>query len=105
MLLDMNFHVLEAENASQALEIAERDATPIDLLLTDVVMPRINGWVLAETLSRTRPEIKVVYMSGYPDGVIAKHGLLKPGTPILRKPFSREELERRIEELAVTVSR
>jgi two-component system, cell cycle sensor histidine kinase and response regulator CckA len=101
MLMEMGLTVLEAENANQAIEIAERTETPIDLLLTDVVMPGISGWTLAETLFAKRPEMKVLYMSGYPDGIIAKHGLLKPGISVLRKPFTRDELTRRVEEVAI----
>jgi len=101
MLLDMGLAVLEAENAAQAIEIAERTQSPIDVLLTDVVMPGMSGWTLAETLTAMRPEMKVLYMSGYPDGIIAKHGLLKPGISVLRKPFTRDELTRRVEDVAV----
>ena len=71
------------------------------MLLTDVVMPGMSGWTLAETLTAMRPEMKVLYMSGYPDGIIAKHGLLKPGISVLRKPFTRDELTRRVEDVAV----
>ena len=79
MLTDMGLTVLEAENGFQAIEIAKRTETPIDLLLTDVVMPGMSGWALAETLSSQRPEMRVLYMSGYPDGVIAKHGIARAG--------------------------
>ena len=72
MLTDMGLTVLEAENGLQAIEMAERTESPIDLLLTDIVMPGMSGWALAETLSSLRPEMRVLYMSGYPDGVIAE---------------------------------
>ena len=104
MLLEMGLTVLEAENGSQAIELAKRTETPIDLLLTDVVMPGMSGWTLAETLSPLRPEMRVLYMSGYPDGVIARQGVTEAGITILHKPFTRDELTRRVEEVAIGVA-
>jgi CheY-like chemotaxis protein len=104
MLLEMGLTVLEAENAFQAIEIAKQTETPIDLLLTDVIMPGMSGWTLAEMLSPQRPEMRVLYMSGYPDGVIAKHGVTEAGISILRKPFTRDELMRRVEDVAIGVA-
>jgi CheY-like chemotaxis protein len=104
MLLEAALTVLEAENGLQAIEIEKRTETPIDLLLTDVIMPGMSGWALAEALSAQRPGMKVLYMSGYPDGVIASHGFVEAGVSILRKPFTREELILRIEDAAVGVA-
>jgi two-component system, cell cycle sensor histidine kinase and response regulator CckA len=104
MLTEMGLTVLEAESGFQAIEIAKRIETPIDLLLTDIVMPGMSGWALAETLSSLRPEMRVLYMSGYPDGVVARHGLTEAGITILHKPFTREELTRRVEDIAVSVA-
>ncbi|MBZ5698326.1 MAG: PAS domain S-box protein [Acidobacteriia bacterium] len=104
MLQEMGLTVLEAENAFQAIEIAKRTETPIDLLLTDVIMPGMSGWALAEMLSPQRPEMRVLYMSGYPDGVIAKHGVTEAGISILRKPFTRDELTRWVEDVAIGVA-
>jgi two-component system cell cycle sensor histidine kinase/response regulator CckA len=101
MLLEIGVTVLEAENAFQAIEIAKRAETHIDLLLTDVVMPGMNGWALADRLSPQRPEMKVLFMSGYPDGEIAKHGTVGAGITILRKPFTKEELARNVEAMTV----
>ncbi len=70
MLMEAGLTVLEAENGLQAIEIEKRTDSPIDLLLTDVIMPGMSGWALAEALSVQRPGMKVLYMSGYPDGVI-----------------------------------
>ena len=103
MLLDMGLTVLEAEGASQAIEIAKKTEANIDLLLTDVVMPGLSGWALAETLSPQHPLMKIIYMSGYPDGVIEKNGPSRAGISILRKPFTRDELLRRIEDAALGV--
>jgi two-component system cell cycle sensor histidine kinase/response regulator CckA len=104
MLTEIGLTVLEAESGFQATEIAKRTETPIDLLLTDIVMPGMSGWALAETLSSLRPEMRVLYMSGYPDGVVARHGLTEAGITILHKPFTREELTRRVEDVAISVA-
>jgi PAS domain S-box-containing protein len=104
MLKEVGLTVLEAENGLQAIEMAERTESPIDLLLTDIVMPGMSGWALAETLSSLRPEMRVLYMSGYPDGVIARHGIARPGITILQKPFTSEELTRRVEEVTIGVA-
>lgn len=104
MLTEMGLTVLEAENGFQAIEIAKRTGTPIDLLLTDIVVPGMSGWALAETLSSLRPEMKVLYMSGYPDGVVARNGITDTAITILHKPFTREELTRRVEDTALSVA-
>jgi two-component system, cell cycle sensor histidine kinase and response regulator CckA len=102
-LLDAGFTVLEAKDALEAIEIAKQSATHIDLLLTDVIMPRMSGRALAEALSPRRPEMRVIYMSGYSDGVIARHGVVEAELTILRKPFSRDELMRSVEDVAIGV--
>lgn len=84
------FCVLSAPNGEAALEIAARHTGPFDLLLTDVVMPGINGRVLAEQLSMRQPGLKVLFMSGYTDSFIAGHGVLQKGTNLLHKPFTEE---------------
>jgi PAS domain S-box-containing protein len=104
MLLEMGLTVLEAEDASHAIEIAKRADTHIDLLLTDVIMPGMRGWALADTLSPQHPEMRILYMSGYPDGVIEKNGDARTGISILRKPFTQEELMQRIEDAAIGVA-
>lgn len=92
------YRVLEAENARRALRLAETFPDPIDLLVTDVVMPKLNGDELASRLKKIRPNLKVMFMSGYADSVIAEHGVLEPGTPFLQKPFSLEELASKVRE-------
>jgi two-component system cell cycle sensor histidine kinase/response regulator CckA len=104
MLLDMGHTVLEAKDAFQAIEIAKQTETPIDLLLTDVVMPGMSGRSLAETLSPQRPGMRVLYMSGYSDGVMANHGVPEAGISILRKPFTTDELTRLIEDVTAGVA-
>ena len=93
------FHVLSAPSGEEALEVATRHARPFDLLLTDVVMPGMNGRVLAERLSARRPRLKVLYMSGYTDSFIAGHGVLQQGVNLLHKPFTEEILVRKVREV------
>jgi two-component system, cell cycle sensor histidine kinase and response regulator CckA len=104
MLTEIGLTVLEADSALQAIEIAKVTETPINLLLTDVIMPGMSGCVLADILSPQRPEMRVLYMSGYPDGEIARHGVAGPGTPILRKPFTRDDLARVLEDMTIGVA-
>jgi two-component system, cell cycle sensor histidine kinase and response regulator CckA len=105
MLNEIGCTVLEANDPAHALEIARQTKTAIDLLLTDVVMPGMSGRAVAEKLCPTRPEMRVLYMSGYTDGAIAPHGVLEPGISILRKPFTRDELARRLDEVLAGVTR
>ena len=86
------FRVLSAPSGEAALEIAAHHSGNFDLLLTDVVMPGMNGRVLAEQLSIRQPGLKVLFMSGYTDSFIAGHGVLQEGTNLLHKPFTEEIL-------------
>jgi two-component system, cell cycle sensor histidine kinase and response regulator CckA len=97
-LKSQGYAVIEACDAAAALALAAKSEGKIDLLLTDVVMPGMSGRTLAEKLGALRPDMKILYMSGYPDGAIVTHGVLNPGMFILRKPFTRDELLRRVEE-------
>jgi CheY-like chemotaxis protein len=98
-LKENGYRVMAAADGSEAQQVAAQISGPIDLLLTDVVMPGINGRVLAERLSPSHPGMKVLYMSGYTDSFIAGHGVLEPGTHLLRKPFTEEVLIRKVREL------
>ncbi len=82
------YTVIEAEDGHTALELAAMHDGPIHLLMTDVVMPGINGRELAERVARLRPEIRVLYMSGYTDQVIVHQGVLESGAVLLQKPFT-----------------
>jgi len=82
------YRVLVAAGGAEALDLAERYAGPIHLLLTDVVMPGMNGRELMRRLAPLRPDLRVLYMSGYADEAVAQHGVLDPGTAFLQKPFT-----------------
>jgi CheY-like chemotaxis protein len=98
LLEGCGYTVLDAREGNHALEISQQFAGPIHLLLTDVVMPGMNGRVLAKQLAEQRPEMKVVYMSGYTGQTIDARGSLDPGSIFLQKPFTREELARKVRE-------
>jgi CheY-like chemotaxis protein len=93
------FRVFSAEDGESALEVVARFGGTFDLLLTDVVMPGMNGRVLAEQLLPRQPGMKVLYMSGYTDSFIAGHGVLDAGTHLLHKPFTEEILIRKVREV------
>jgi two-component system, cell cycle sensor histidine kinase and response regulator CckA len=93
------YHILEASDAPKALKVAEEFAGRIDLLLTDIVMPGgMSGCELAEKLSQSRPEMSLLYMSGYPYETIASKGLLPNGVRFLEKSFSANVLCERVRE-------
>jgi YesN/AraC family two-component response regulator len=79
-----------------ALEVAAGFKGPIHLLLTDVVMPDLSGRDLAQRLQAARPEMKVVFMSGYTDDAVVRHGILEEGIAYLQKPFTPASLARKV---------
>jgi PAS domain S-box-containing protein len=99
-ILEANgYLVLEASGGAEALMICRTHKAPIQLLMTDVVMPQMNGRELAEHLAALRPELKVLYMSGYTDDAIVHHGVLDAGIAFLEKPFTAKALTHRVREL------
>jgi two-component system cell cycle sensor histidine kinase/response regulator CckA len=93
------YRVFPADSGEDALEVSTRTGCALDLLLTDVVMPGMNGRVLAEHLLAGQRGMKVLYMSGYTDSFIAGHGVLDPGTHLLHKPFTEEVFLRKVREV------
>jgi CheY-like chemotaxis protein len=98
-LRSYGYSVFRAANGDEALSIASERAEPIHLLLTDVMMPGINGRILAERLRLSMPETKVLYMSGHPDAAIGGRGILEPDVAFIRKPFRPETLASKVREV------
>jgi PAS domain S-box-containing protein len=96
MLSKYGYRVIEAENVVQAVDIASDGGRQIDLLVTDVVMPDANGFELAKAVRKLRPDVKVLYMSGYADSHLARNSELD--APLIQKPFSASSLTRKVRE-------
>ncbi|HXF12529.1 MAG TPA: response regulator, partial [Terriglobales bacterium] len=96
------FVVLEAQDASVALQISHSYPGPIHLLLTDVIMPGMNGRVLAERIAALRPETRILYMSGYTENAIGHNGVLDAGIILLQKPFTLPALKAKVREVLDT---
>jgi two-component system, cell cycle sensor histidine kinase and response regulator CckA len=102
MLRRLGYTVIVASTPGEAIELARGHAGAIDLLLTDVVMPEMNGRDLAKSLVSLRPGLKRLFMSGYTADVIAHHGVLDDGVHFLQKPFSLETLAAKLREVLDT---
>jgi CheY-like chemotaxis protein len=99
MLQQRGYTVLDANGGDQALDIAESHLAAIHLLLTDVVMPNMNGRVLAERLTAVRPDTRVLFMSGYSDDAVLRAGIHTAGVRFIQKPFSMEGLGAKLLEI------
>src|SRR2546427_612620 len=93
------YQVMVARDGSEALALASRHAGQIHLLVSDVIMPDMNGRVLSQRLTQVRPTIKTLYLSGYTDDAILHHGVLEEGVAFLQKPFSLGALARKVREV------
>jgi two-component system cell cycle sensor histidine kinase/response regulator CckA len=96
------YKVLEAANGGDALLLCERHKGPIHLMITDVVMPQMSGRELAEHMGTLRPEMRVLYMSGYTDDAILPHGMSDGGAFFIQKPFTPDALVRKVREVLNT---
>ncbi len=97
-LRQAGYTVLEVKNGKEAIALLARAQAPVDLLLTDVIMPGMNGRVVAELAQSIQPGLRVLYMSGYTDDAILRHGVLEAGVAFLEKPFMPATLRRKVRE-------
>ena len=97
-LQNQGYTVLEAADGAAAIAICSRHAGPIHLLLTDVVMPGMNGRELARRICAMRPETKVLFMSGYSENTVAQDGLVEEPIALLQKPFALSALGFKVRE-------
>lgn len=100
-LHELGYEVLAADGGEEALQLLKGHPGPIHVAITDIIMPKMNGRDLAKRLLTLRPEMRVLYMSGYTDDETARYGVLAPGTPFLQKPFSPRMLAEKIREILV----
>jgi two-component system cell cycle sensor histidine kinase/response regulator CckA len=96
VLLGCGYRVLEAGHGEEAVRLAEQGGTPIDLLVTDVVMPQLGGRALTDRLRQLHPRLKVLYLSGYTDDAVVRHGVLEREVAFLQKPFSPAALAQKV---------
>lgn len=99
MLAESGYTVLEAADGETALSLATSHTEPIDLLLTDVIMPQISGREVAERLLTQLPHLRVLFMSGYMDDAVVRHGILAAEVDFLAKPFSGNALLVKVREV------
>jgi CheY-like chemotaxis protein len=103
ILRSLGYRVLEAPDGDEGLRVFGAHAAEIDMLLTDVVLPgKVRGREMAERITAIRPEVKVLFMSGYTENSIVHHGRLDDGVQLLGKPFKREQLARKVAEMLGT---
>ena len=99
MLATLGYHVLEARDGQDAVRVLQRDARRIQAVLTDVAMPGLGGRQLGETIARCWPEVRVLYMSGFPAQRVVAEGAIDATKPFMQKPFTEEQLGRKVREL------
>jgi CheY-like chemotaxis protein len=99
ILTQQGYTVLEAKNGPEALRLCQGYSGPLDLLATDVVMPRMSGLRLADRLRAVRPQVKVLFISGYPDGALGEDGMQASDIVLLAKPFAPAILSRKVREV------
>jgi len=99
ILTTLGYHVLEARSGQEAVRLLRRGAHRINGVLTDVAMPGIGGRELGETITRCWPQVRVLYMSGFAAMRMVNEGELDPSQPFIQKPFTSEQLGRKMREL------
>jgi CheY-like chemotaxis protein len=91
--------ILQASGGEEALALARREEAPIDLLLTDIVMPAMSGVELADRLERECPGVRILFMTGYAEEVVVNEGILGKHRECIGKPFTREQITKRVRKL------
>jgi len=104
MLEGLGYVVLAAPSPSEAIRVSEKHAGRIDLLISDVVMPKMNGRRLADRLMEMRPKIKTLFVSGYTADAIAHRGVIEDGVHFLQKPFSLRDLAIKVRQMLESAS-
>ena len=98
ILRKIGYSVVLAESPMEALAVFEKEASSIDLVITDVIMPQMSGTELVAKISKIKPEVRVLFMSGYTENVIVRQGVLKEGIHFVQKPFSMKDFARKVRE-------
>ena len=98
-LQSFGYAVIAVPDGKAAVSLYANRKTPIDLVVTDVVMPDMSGRVLAETLRESSPDLKVLFVSGYTDDAVVRHGILQANVEFLQKPFTPDALARKVREV------
>ncbi|MEJ5273333.1 MAG: response regulator [Spirochaetota bacterium] len=101
MLKKLGYKVIIAESPQDALRIIEEENLKPDCILTDLIMPQMNGKELAERIKLKLPDVKVLYMSGYTDNVIVHHGILDKNVNFIQKPFLINELSQKLKQIFI----
>jgi two-component system, cell cycle sensor histidine kinase and response regulator CckA len=99
ILITQGYMAVEAKGGDEAVRMLQRNAHRIDGVLTDLAMPGLDGRRLGETIARCWPKLRVLYMSGFPVNRMVSEGALDPSQPFLQKPFTSEQLARKVREL------
>ncbi len=96
-ILQMNgYEVIEASNGVDAISVFDAQKKPVDLVVTDLIMPQMGGRDLAKHVTPKNPDLKVLFLSGYTDSAVVRQGLLEPGSFFLQKPFTPAELAHKV---------
>jgi CheY-like chemotaxis protein len=93
------YRILEASDGQEALELVEGRKEAVDLIITDLAMPQLNGRELADRVGRSRPDLPVLFISGYTDDEMVRRGLIEPNKPFMSKPFTPEVLAAKVRAL------
>jgi CheY-like chemotaxis protein len=99
ILIRLGYRVLVADSGTNAIQVWDESHGRVDVLLTDVIMPHMSGGELAHKLREKNPQLKVLFMSGYTDDMLASHGVLAGETQLIQKPFTSEGLGRKLRDV------